>query len=142
MDTFILSNCKSVLMILLRYVLFAVFSTIVNIVIQWISFKLYSGFLSIYIAMFFGTLAGLVLKYVLDKKYIFYYETKTIKQDSQKFVIYSLNGIWTTMIFWASELTFDKFYNAKYIGAIVGLGIGYIVKYFLDKRFVFRNVNE
>ena len=29
--------------------------------------------------------------------------------------------------------------NAKYLGAVIGLSIGYIVKYFLDKKFVFIN---
>ena len=32
--------------------------------------------------------------------------------------------------------------NAKYIGAVIGLSIGYIIKYFLDKRFVFIHKEE
>lgn len=29
---------------------------------------------------------------------------------------------------------------AKWVGAIMGLGVGYVVKYHLDKRFVFGRV--
>ena len=80
-------------MIAVRYVLFAIISTIVNLAFQYISFALYSGFLSLYVAMFAGTLAGLVLKYVLDKKYIFFHTPKSKKDDGKKFMLYSLMGV-------------------------------------------------
>ena len=50
-------------------------------------------------------------------------------------------GILTTIIFWVVEIGFDiifKFDSAKYIGATIGLSIGYIAKYILDKNFVFK----
>ncbi len=124
-----------------KYSLFAIFSTFINLLVQYISFVFYSGFLSLYLAMFFGTLAGLVAKYLLDKKFIFYYKTEDLKDDSKKFALYSFMGVFTTLIFWGFEIGFDyTFANefAKYLGAIIGLAIGYIVKYFLDKRFVFK----
>ncbi|QSZ41683.1 GtrA family protein [Sulfurimonas aquatica] len=129
-------------MIAFRYVLFAIISTIVNLLFQYLSFELYSGFLALYLAMFVGTLAGLVLKYVLDKKYIFFHTPKNKKDDGKKFMLYSLMGVFTTFIFWAFEIVFDLFFideNAKYLGAIIGLSIGYIVKYNLDKKFVFKD---
>ena len=129
-------------MIAFRYVLFAVLSTLVNLGFQYLSFLAYSGFLSLYIAMFFGTLAGLVLKYILDKKYIFFHMPKSKKDDGKKFLLYSLMGVFTTFIFWGFEIAFDAlldFENAKYLGAVVGLSIGYIVKYKLDKKFVFKD---
>lgn len=129
-------------MIAFRYVLFAIISTLVNLAFQYLSFLLYSGFLSLYIAMFVGTLAGLILKYILDKKYIFFHETKSKKEDSKKFFLYSLMGVFTTFIFWGFEIGFDyflEFEGAKYLGAVVGLAIGYIVKYNLDKKFVFKD---
>ena len=49
-------------------------------------------------------------------------------------------GVATTLIFWGSEIIFNLLFKAdivKYIGAAVGLTIGYIIKYQLDKRFVF-----
>ena len=129
-------------MIALRYVIFAIISTIANLFFQWLSFLLYDGFLSLYLAMFLGTLAGLVLKYILDKKYIFFHETKSKKDDGKKFLLYSLMGVFTTFIFWGFEIGFDYAFddeNAKYFGAVLGLAIGYIVKYNLDKKFVFKD---
>ena len=129
-------------MIALRYAIFALLSTIVNIAFQYLSFLIYEGFLSLYLAMFVGTLAGLVLKYILDKKYIFFHTPKSKKDDRKKFMLYSLMGVFTTFIFWGFEIVFDHIYesqNAKYVGAIIGLSIGYVVKYFLDKKFVFKD---
>ncbi|MDA7816623.1 GtrA family protein [Sulfurimonas sp.] len=129
-------------MIAIRYVLFAIASTIVNLLFQYLSFLLYEGFLDLYLAMFTGTLAGLILKYVLDKKYIFFHTPKSKKDDGKKFLLYSLMGVFTTFIFWGFEIWFDYMYedeNAKYLGAVLGLSIGYVVKYFLDKKFVFKD---
>lgn len=51
-------------------------------------------------------------------------------------------GVFTTFIFWGVEISFDYFFknnNAKYLGAVIGLSIGYLIKYFLDKNFVFKD---
>lgn len=125
-----------------RYIIFALLSTALNLFCQYVSFALYGGFLSLYVAMFAGTLAGLVLKYVLDKKYIFFHTPKSRADDGKKFFLYSLMGVFTTFIFWGFEIGFDVIFenqNAKYAGALIGLSIGYIVKYFLDKKFVFKD---
>jgi len=127
-------------MLAIKYSIFALISTLFNLSFQYISFYIYSGYGSLYLAMFIGTLAGLVAKYILDKKFIFYHTPKDRKDDAKKFALYSLMGVFTTIIFWGTEIAFDRIYddaNAKYLGAIIGLSIGYIVKYFLDKRFVF-----
>ena len=127
-------------MILVKYVFIAVIVTLCNLLFQSLSFAVYLDFAALYVAMFFGTLAGLVAKYILDKKYIFYHITKDKKDDAQKFALYSLMGVFTTIIFWGTEIAFDALIedpNAKYIGAIIGLSIGYIIKYFLDKKYVF-----
>ena len=52
-------------------------------------------------------------------------------------------GILTTMIFWGFELGFHYFFQTKemrYLGGILGLMIGYICKYHLDKHYVFKMV--
>ena len=126
--------------LVLKYSLFALIATIINLFTQFISLAIYSQNFSLYIAMFFGTLTGLIAKYILDKKYFFYYVVKDKKEDSQKFILYSIMGVFTTLIFWGFEIGFDYIFDseiAKYIGAIIGLSIGYITKYFLDKKFVF-----
>ncbi len=125
----------------IKYALFAVLATGINIGAQHMSLIIYSGQYSIYLAMFWGTLSGLIVKYILDKKYIFQFQTKTHKEDSIKFLLYSLMGVLTTLIFWGFELTFNallSFESAKYFGAIIGLSIGYMTKYQLDKKYVFR----
>jgi putative flippase GtrA len=127
-------------MTVIKYIIFALISTLFNLVFQYFSFELYSGFGSLYSAMFFGTLAGLIVKYILDKKFIFYHVVENKKEDAKKFALYSLMGVFTTLIFWGTEITFDTLLqdpNAKYLGAVIGLSIDYIIKYFLDKKFVF-----
>jgi putative flippase GtrA len=124
-------------MIAFKYILFAILSTVLNLTIQYISFELYSGFLSLYLAMVSGTLSGLILKYILDKKFIFYHKPKDIKDNNKKFILYSIMGLFTTVIFWGFEITFEILWNQKYLGAVLGLSIGYVVKYFLDKKYVF-----
>ena len=132
-------------MIAIKYAVFATISTLFNLVFQYLSFLVYTGFGSLYVAMFFGTLAGLVAKYILDKKFIFYHTPKDKKDDAKKFVLYSLMGVLTTIIFWGTEISFDALFqdpNAKYLGAVIGLSIGYVIKYFLDKKYVFIHKEE
>ena len=132
-------------MIVIKYTIFAVISTLFNLLFQYFSFLIYEGFASLYIAMFMGTLAGLVVKYILDKKFIFYHEVENKKDDAKKFALYSLMGVFTTIIFWGTEIAFDALSqdpNAKYLGAVIGLSIGYIIKYFLDKKYVFIHKEE
>jgi len=132
-------------MIIVKYVFIAVIATLFNLLFQNLSFAVYLDFAALYVGMFFGTLAGLIAKYVLDKKYIFYHITKDTKDDAKKFALYSLMGVFTTIIFWGTEIAFDALIedpNAKYIGAIIGLSIGYVIKYFLDKKYVFIHIEE
>ena len=128
-------------MIAIRYAAFAVIATLLNLLFQFLSLLIYTGMASLYVAMAAGTLAGLIAKYILDKKFIFYHKTESKKQDVSKFFFYSLTGVFTTFIFWGTEILFDAMFEteiAKYIGAVIGLAIGYVIKYYLDKTFVFR----
>ena len=132
-------------MLAIKYSLFAVISTLFNLLFQYLSFLAYSGLGSLYVGMFFGTLAGLITKYVLDKKYIFYHTPTDRKDDTRKFALYSFMGIFTTIIFWGTEIAFNSVFEspyAKYIGAVTGLTVGYIIKYFLDKKYVFIHKQE
>lgn len=127
-------------MLVLKYALFAAISIFINLAFQYLSFALYSGTGSLYMGMFVGTLAGLVTKYVLDKKWIFYHVSERRTDDAKQFVLYSSMGVVTTFIFWGTELLFDylaPIQGAKFIGATLGLSIGYVIKYYLDKRYVF-----
>lgn len=143
MDDVFCMDC--ILMTAIKYIIFAAISTLFNLLFQYFSFKIYSGFGSLYVAMFMGTLTGLVVKYILDKKFIFYHVVENKKDDAKKFALYSLMGIFTTVIFWGSEIAFHTLSqdpNAKYLGAVIGLSIGYVIKYFLDKKYVFIHKEE
>jgi hypothetical protein len=50
-------------------------------------------------------------------------------------------GLATTVIFWGFEFGFHHIFETKemrYLGGVIGLAIGYVTKYHLDKRYVFR----
>jgi putative flippase GtrA len=50
-------------------------------------------------------------------------------------------GIVTTIVFWGFEFSFHLLFETKemrYLGGILGLAVGYLTKYHLDKRYVFR----
>ncbi|NPA73020.1 MAG: GtrA family protein [Gammaproteobacteria bacterium] len=127
--------------IALMYTIFAVFATAANIAGQDLTIRIYQGPFAIIASIFIGTAVGLVLKYGLDKRYIFKYQTQTLQQGSKTFTLYTLMGLITTVIFWGLELLFDALYGTKemrYVGGIIGLAIGYFVKYQLDKKYVFK----
>ena len=124
----------------LRYGLFAVIATVVNLAAQRavLSFGDETGYFVVAVAV--GTLVGLAVKYLLDKRWIFLDASEGLRDHSQKFFLYSVMGIATTIIFWGMEASFWMIWKTDFmreIGAIFGLSIGYVVKYNLDRRFVF-----
>lgn len=122
------------------YTVFAIVATLCNILAQDICNYLYSGDSSILISIIIGTGFGLIVKYILDKKYIFQYKTKNARHNRHIFFLYTFMGIFTTFIFWGFELGFHYLFETKemrYIGGVIGLMIGYVSKYYLDKKFVF-----
>lgn len=126
--------------IAILYCLFAAIATVFNLGLQELSTMIYSGYGSLALAIIVGTGAGLVVKYLLDKRYIFKFQTQNASHDGQVFVLYTAMGLITTVIFWGFEFGFDYYFQSKemrYLGAVLGLAIGYISKYQLDKKFVF-----
>jgi len=125
----------------IAYAVFALMATAVNIGVQDIAIRSYAGPYALIFSVVAGTLAGLLLKYVLDKRYIFQFQAADALHDSRTFLLYSLMGVATTVIFWSFEFGFLYLFQTKemrYLGGILGLGIGYLSKYHLDRRFVFR----
>ena len=123
------------------YALFAALATAVNVASQWVSLALYRGPLALPLAMACGTATGLALKYVLDKRWIFCDPSTGLALHARKFTAYTVMGVITTAIFWATELAFDAASpdgRMRFVGAVIGLAIGYTAKYRLDRRFVFR----
>ena len=127
-------------MLILLYSLFAAIATIVNLSVQRIILNEPNTPLNLTIAICAGSLAGLSVKYQMDKRWIFQDHRIGIKFQSVQFSIYSLNGVFTTAIFWLSEFSFWYIWNThlmRELGAVIGLSIGYIAKYKLDTRYVF-----
>ena len=124
----------------LLYSLCAILSIVANIFAQDITVRVYHLKYQIALSVIVGTAVGLLIKYVLDKKYIFRFSANSLAHDSSLFVMYTAMGVVTTLIFWGFEFTFEYLFHTKfmrYLGAVIGLSIGYFIKYNLDKRFVF-----
>jgi len=133
---------KKATKIAVLYTLFAVLSTAINIGSQMLSIWIYKGPLSVEISILFGTAMGLPLRYFLEKRYIFNFTSKNLVHDGKLFVFYSAMGVITTLIFWGTEYAFHLVYDTdlmRYFGGIIGLSIGFYVKYQLDKKYVFVN---
>jgi putative flippase GtrA len=124
-----------------RYAAFAAVATLINLATQWVSFRLYQGKGELMVGMAAGTVAGLLSKYVLDKFWIFDDQSLGLVENLHKFGYYSLTGVFTTAMFWGTETAFSLLGDReamRYLGAAVGLAIGYVTKFHLDRRFVFR----
>lgn len=131
---------KKAARIAVLYSLFAVISTVINIGSQILSIWFYKGPFYIEVSILVGTVLGLPLRYFLEKRYIFDFKSKSLAHDGQLFVIYTAMGIITTLIFWGTEYAFHLIYNTdfmRYLGGIIGLFIGFYIKYQLDKKYVF-----
>ena len=123
--------------LILRYGAFAAVAVAVNLAVQRGVLGLSLGLLAALIA---GTAAGLIVKYLLDKLYIFNDPTTDMVNEGWKFTLYTTMGLITTVIFWGTEWAAWTIWQtdaAREGGALLGLGVGYVVKYRLDRRFVF-----
>jgi putative flippase GtrA len=131
--------------IALKYAIFALLATMVNIASQDLALALYGGRHALVCSVLAGTATGLLVKYYLDKKYIFRFVPASIAHDGQTFILYTMMGLLTTAVFWGFEFGFEWVFRDKsmrYLGAVIGLAIGYLLKYWLDQRFVFRPAEE
>ncbi len=127
-----------------RYAAFAVIATIANLGMQRLVLAGGAGTGHFLTAIAAGTLVGLVVKYLLDKRWIFHDMSTSVAAHGRQFTLYSMMGLATTAIFWGLETAFWLVWNTEVmreIGAVIGLSIGYIVKYKLDRRFVFTGID-
>ena len=123
------------------YALLATAATAANIGSQDALLRLYGGPGHLWASVVFGTAVGLILKYVLDKRYIFRFRARNAAHDGRTFVLYAAMGLVTTAIFWGFEFVFHAWFDGsrgmRYLGGAIGLALGYVAKYQLDKRYVF-----
>jgi putative flippase GtrA len=124
--------------IALLYALFCALAIGANIGSQDIALRLWPS--GIWLSIVVGTGTGLVVKYLLDKRFIFRFTPQNAGHDSKTFVLYTLMGVVTTAIFWVFEYGFWRAFGTaqmRYLGGMTGLVLGYLAKYHLDKKFVF-----
>lgn len=123
-----------------RYSIFAVIATLANLATQRIVLSYDTTTFWFACAVAAGTLVGLVVKYVLDKRWIFGDTSTGMAAHTKKFTLYTVMGVVTTAIFWGTETAFWMTWKTeamRELGAVLGLAVGYMVKYNLDRRFVF-----
>ena len=131
--------------LLFLYSLFAIIAIVANVLSQEFALLFYQGAHELVVAIPVGTAVGLVVKFVLDRKYIFKADTVPLSKDGRQFIAYAATGVLTTVLFWGSEIAFELLFEsreARYFGAILGLGCGYLLKYQLDRRFVFTRTRQ
>ena len=128
--------------LIFRYTFFSCVAMFANLGVQRLVLWLGDTQIFLGVALVTGTVFGLVSKYLLDKRWIFYDVSNSAIQHGKKFGLYVAMGIITTIIFWGMEVAFWLTWRTeamREIGAVIGLSIGYITKYKLDKKFVFNN---
>src|SRR4051812_45640214 len=127
------------MLVFLRYVVFAVAATLANLAIQELVIRI-AHVAPLTLSILAGTAAGFILKYVLDKRWVFEERYAGHVQEIRKVTLYSAFSVGTTLIFWGFEVAFWTLWRtdlAKYTGAVLGLAIGYAAKFALDRTFVF-----
>ena len=123
------------------YTMIALIATAANLAAQEATVRVWHRAFRIALSVFIGTGAALVVKYVVDKIVIFRFRVASILHDLQTSILYTGMGVATSLLFWGFEFGFNATFqdkNMRYVGALIGLGLGYWAKYHLDERFVFR----
>lgn len=126
--------------LVLRYSGFAVLATLANLGAQRLVLMAGETTAVYAAAVMAGTGLGLVVKYLLDKRWIFADMATGLRAHGQQFTLYTAMGLVTTAVFWATETAFWVTWQTQFareLGAVLGLAVGYVVKYQLDRRYVF-----
>uniref|UniRef100_UPI0030F4DF76 GtrA family protein n=1 Tax=Cupriavidus pauculus TaxID=82633 RepID=UPI0030F4DF76 len=97
--------------IAVTYVVLAAIAIVANIGAQDLFLRLYGGAYDIVLSVAMGTGVGLVVKYVLDKRFIFGFEADNAAHDARVFALYTIMGLATTAIFWAFEFGFAQIFG-------------------------------
>jgi len=125
-----------------RYAAFAALATLCNLAVQRLVLAVpgVDRGVAFAAALALGTLAGLLAKYLLDKRWIFDDRASGLGAHARRFSLYTLMGLATTAVFWGSETLFWLVWKTdamREAGAVLGLAAGYAIKYRLDRRYVF-----
>ena len=127
-------------MLALRYAAFAAVAVLANLAAQRAVLAFGEGAGHFIAAVGLGTAVGLVVKYLLDRRWIFADRTAGLAATGWQFGRYTATGLATTAIFWATESAFWLIWQThamREAGAVLGLAVGYVLKYRLDRAYVF-----
>ncbi len=85
-----------------------------------------------------GVGVSYIVKFILDKFIVFEKKSTDLKQTSKEFIKYFLFAIFTTVINIGGQYLLYKIFLWEYLtAAIIPLAVGYIVKFLLDRKYVF-----
>ncbi len=129
--------------LILRYAAFAAVATLANLATQRLILLAGNSAGQLALAIATGTVVGLLVKYLLDKRWIFYDSAIGMAAHWHRFPLYAGTGLGTTAFFWGMEAAFWLVWQTegmRELGAVLGLAVGYVIKYTLDRRFVFTAV--
>ena len=88
------------------YAFFAVLATLANLATQRVVLLLGDSGTLFVLVVGAGTAMGLVIKYVLDKHWIFGDMSVGVKAHSRRFSLYTAMGLVTIVMFWGMEIRF------------------------------------
>ena len=120
------------------YAIVAGVTIALNVLFQRIVFRLYDGPNAIFYAMIGGALVALIVKYFLDR--IFIFSVKSGPQASE-FLRYAFTGGLITLVYFIVEhMIWNTFQTefARDVGIVLGMTAGYGLKFLIDRDFVFR----
>jgi len=84
-----------------------------------------------------------IIKYILDKFFVFQKKEVKVKETSMEFLKYFGFAIITTIENIGIQfLLTNFFFTPLEINILIALSIGYITKFFLDRKYVFISNNE
>ena len=124
---------------IIRYLILCFFAIFLNIVSQQIFLLFFAGPYSIEISILIGTIMTFFLRFYLEKNFVFLKDKFSFKTESMLYM-YFVSSIFTTLIFWIFEYSFHLFFDTdflRYIGATIGLLVGFYIKYKIDKGLTF-----
>ena len=131
--------------LIFKYLLFVILAILANLSTQRLVLCFDDTYIFLILAIIAGTFVGLLIKYVLDKRWIFNDRSNGFRTHGKKFSRYTAMGTITTLIFWCSEALFWYVWKSDFmreIGAILGLSLGYYIKYHLDRKYVFNGMQQ
>ncbi len=126
--------------LIICYTAFAIIAIALNPVAQRLVLAFYRSTLGFGVALILGTAIGLVAKYTLDKRRIFFDVSTGFNSHSRKLSLNTAMGLVTRLIFWGTETTFWLIFKTNLMretGAVLGLTVCYFIKFHLDRHYVF-----